>query len=53
LQRIEQLVCDVNSGEKELKKKKEKLAKAQEKIDKIKSGNWQVLSEIDNKNREQ
>ena len=38
-----------------MKKKQEKLSKAQEKIDKIKSGNWQVLAEIEkqeNGNRE-
>lgn len=48
LQKIEQLVKDISNTEKDLKKKKEKLTKAQDKIDKVKGGNWQILSEIDN-----
>ena len=45
LQRIEQLVTDISNAEKELKKKRDKLTKAQEKIDKIKAGDWSLLAE--------
>ena len=45
LQRIEQLALDVRKAEKELKKKTEALKKAQEKMDKIKAGDWGLLSE--------
>lgn len=46
LQRMEQLNIDIKNAEKELKKKSEKLAKAQTKMDRIKSGDWSVLNEI-------
>ena len=45
LQRVEQLAIDVRNTEKQLKIKKEKLAKAQAKIDKIKAGDWSLLAE--------
>lgn len=45
LQRIEQLALDVRKAEKELKKKEEALKKAQEKMNKIKAGDWGLLSE--------
>ncbi len=45
LQRVEQLAIDVRTAEKALVKKKEKLAKAQAKIDKIKEGDWSLLAE--------
>lgn len=45
LQRVEQLVIDVKKAEKELRKKKEKLEKAQAKINKIKEGDWSLLAE--------
>ena len=46
LQKLEQLNIDVKNAEKELKKKTESLAKAQNKVDRIKSGDWSVLNEI-------
>ena len=45
LQRIEQLSLDVRNAERTLKKKQEALAKAQQKIDKIKAGDWSLLAE--------
>ncbi len=45
LQRIEQLSLDVRKAEKELNKKTEALTKAQDKMDKIKGGDWGLLSE--------
>lgn len=45
LQRIEQLSLDVRKAEKELNKKTEALKKAQEKMDKIKAGDWSQLAE--------
>jgi hypothetical protein len=45
LQRVEQLAIDVHKLEKELKGKKEKLTKAQDKIEKIKEGNWSLIAE--------
>jgi outer membrane murein-binding lipoprotein Lpp len=47
LQRVEQLAIDVRKLEKELKSKKEKLAKAQAKIEKIKEGDWSLLADKD------
>lgn len=47
LQKMEGLAIDVSGLEKQLKKKKEALAKAQEKVTKIREGNWQVLAELD------
>ena len=44
LQRQEQLEKDVAETEEKLKKLKEKLAKANAKIDKIRSGDWSVLA---------
>lgn len=45
LQRVEGLALDVRKKENELKKLREKLTKAQAKIDKIKAGDWSVLSD--------
>jgi hypothetical protein len=45
LQRVEQLAIDVHKVEKELKSKKEKLVKAQAKINKIKEGDWSLIAE--------
>jgi uncharacterized protein HemX len=45
LQREEQLVLDIRQLEKNLKGKKDKLAKAQIKINKIKEGDWSLLVE--------
>lgn len=45
LQRVEQLAINVHKLEKELKGEKEKLAKAQAKIDKIKEGDWSLIAE--------
>lgn len=45
LQRMEQLATDVKNLEKQLRGKKEKLQKAQDKIEKIKGGDWSVLAE--------
>lgn len=45
LQRVEQLVIDVHRAEKTLRGKKEKLTKAQAKLDKIKAGDWSLLAE--------
>lgn len=45
LQRMEQLATDVKNLEKQLKGKREKLTKTQEKMEKIKSGDWSVLAE--------
>ena len=45
LQRAEQLAVDVRQAEKSLNKKKEMLKKAQEKINKIKEGDWSLLAE--------
>jgi hypothetical protein len=45
LQREEQLVYDIRNLEKNLKGKKDKLAKAQAKIEKIIKGDWSLLSE--------
>ena len=45
LQRVEQLAIDIRTLEKELKNKKDKLVKAQSKIDKIKAGDWSVLAQ--------
>ena len=45
LQRVEQLAYDVSSLEKQLKQKKEKLAKAQAKVDKIREGDWSLLAD--------
>jgi len=45
LQRVEQLALDVRKAEKELKKKSEALKKAQDKIDKIKAGDWSQLAD--------
>ncbi len=47
LQKMEGLAIDVNGLEKQLKKKQEALAKAQEKVTKIREGNWQVLAELE------
>lgn len=45
LQRMEQLTIDVRNLEKELKKKQEKLVKAKAKMDKIKAGDWSLISD--------
>ena len=45
LQRVEQLALDVRKAEKVLKSAQEKLKKAQDKIDKIKAGDWSLLSD--------
>lgn len=45
LQRMEQLATDVQNLEKQLKGKREKLKKTQEKIEKIRGGDWSVLAE--------
>lgn len=45
LQRVEQLAIDIRHAEKDIKKKKEKLEKAQAKINKIKEGDWSLLAE--------
>ena len=45
LQRIEGLALDVRNAERELNKKKEKLEKAQQKLNKIKEGDWSLLSD--------
>ena len=45
LQRVEQLTLDIRNLEKNLKGKKDKLAKAQAKIDKIAGGDWSMLVE--------
>ncbi len=45
LQRVEQLAIDVRKIEKELKSKREKLVKAQAKIEKIKEGDWSLLAD--------
>lgn len=46
LQRIEQLAIDVKNLKKDLNKKEEKLKAAQGKIDKVKGGDWKVLSDL-------
>jgi hypothetical protein len=43
LQRMEQLATDISKLKKELKKKEEKLGKAQIKMNKIKEGDWSLL----------
>ena len=43
LQRIEGLASDIKKTEKELEKLRKKFNTAQEKIDKLKSGDWSVL----------
>ena len=52
LQRIEQLSLDVRNAERTLKKKQEALAKAQQKIDKIKAGDWSLLAEQKDNSKE-
>ena len=47
LQRMEGLVTDIKRCEKELKLKQGKLAKAQEKIDRVSGGDWQALTELE------
>ena len=42
---MEQLSIDVDNLEKELRKKKEKLLKAKTKMDKIREGHWELLTE--------
>ena len=50
LQRMEQLSKDIVAAKKELKSKQDKLVKAQDTIDKIRSGDWKVLAQLDNQN---
>jgi len=52
LQRIEQLSLDVRNAERTLKKKQEALVKAQQKIDKIKAGDWSLLAEQKDNSKE-
>jgi len=45
---IEGLATEIQRDEKSLGKKKEKLEKAQAKLNKIKEGDWSVLADNDN-----
>ena len=51
LQKVEQLAKDIVAAEKDLEKKKGKLTQAQGKIDKIKAGDWTVLTELAKQNK--
>ncbi len=45
LQRMERLATEIKNLEKEINGKRDKLKKIQEKIEKIKNGDWSVLTE--------
>lgn len=46
LQRIEQLSVELKRAERDIKSKREKIEKAQAKIDRIRNGDWKVLEEM-------
>lgn len=45
------LLKDIKNGEAELNKKKENLKQVQDKINKIRSGDWDVISKIENEGK--
>jgi len=45
------ILVDIKKNEAELNKKKENLKQVQEKINKIRSGDWEVISRIENEGK--